>query len=157
MKTTFLFLLLVLSGQRLAAQCDSIALAGIFRLQVSQADKSFGKNQPYVVDRSTVPFNPARSEFQPSGIYTEHLCGESATTWDTFDTGSKLGTVETDTSTYMEYSCFISTPFFSSDGTKCRIYMSTHFSEWGGSGRFFYYEKKHGKWKLKNASLVWVS
>jgi hypothetical protein len=109
MKKTVLILLFVLPLTRLSAQtCDTATFAAILKQQVAMTDKFFDK-QPYVLKKSTVPFNPSASFLQPTD------------TWSRFYAGN------------------------------------THFSEWGGSGRYFFYEKRGRKWKLVDSSLVWIS
>jgi hypothetical protein len=154
MKVPLITILLLFLCHRLVAQSDSATIVQVLNEQLAFADKCFGK-QLYVLNRSTVPWDTTRGEFQPNSEYNRFLCGKYMT-WTDEQIASDRCTVKTDTTTN-DYSCFIATPIFNSDKTKCRVYMGTHYSEWGGSGRFFYYEKKRNKWKLVRLSLVWVS
>jgi hypothetical protein len=157
MKTPLLIalLLLLISFQRITAQSDSVTITRILNKQIASADKHFGK-QPYVLNRSTVPFDTTRHEFLPNSEYTRFLCGKYMT-WTNAQITSATCTVETDATQSKDYSCFISTPIFNSDKTACRVYMSCHYSEWGGGGYFYFYQKKHSKWKRVRTSLLWVS
>jgi len=39
----------------------------------------------------------------------------------------------------------------------CSLYANSHFSEFGGSGFYYYYEKKGQKLKFVMHKLIWVS
>ena len=73
--------------------------------------------------------------------------------WDKINIFSEFGSLKTDTTKDLEYTCFISIPIFNDEITKCRLYMSIHYSEWGGHGTLYFYEKINKKWKLVDSAI----
>ncbi|MFL5764970.1 MAG: hypothetical protein ACJ77K_13585 [Bacteroidia bacterium] len=124
---------------------DTVLVTSIVNLQLRIADQSFKRT--YVLDNSSMPFDTTKSYYNTGGEFTTFVCGKYVS-WNKFRLHSKFSSVETDTTTYKEYSCFISTPVFNAKKTKCRLTMSTHYSEWGGYTGCYYYQKRGRKWKL---------
>lgn len=154
MKTVLIILFLTPLFCFSQTNCDTSGIEQIINKQLQFADKWF--DRPFVLSNSTIPYNNERAEFKTDSIYFNYPCTKEMN-WSQFDLKSKFCSIESDTTTSKEYSLFISAPVFNEDKTKCRFVINTHFSEWGGQGRFCFYEKRGKKWKFVKSTLIWVS
>ncbi|MEN8121453.1 MAG: hypothetical protein ABFS35_13965 [Bacteroidota bacterium] len=135
-------------------KCDTVTVNKIVNLQLKIADKQF--NRPYILLKTTKLFKKERKNFKTNSVYNRSLC-KRYMTWDNLYINSKFGIVKTDTTKDLEYTCFISTPMFNKDKTKCRVMMSVRHGEWGGHGSLYFYEKKGGLWKFVRTGMIWIS
>jgi len=153
LKLILLFFPIVLTSSA-QVNCDSIAIIKIVNAQLKVADKYFERS--YVISSTSIPFDTAIAECKPDSIYALYTCGRFLN-WDHFNLQSEYGRVETSSDSSAEYSLFIATPLFNNEMNLCRLYVSSHFSEFGGSGFYYYYEKKGQKWKFVKHKMIWVS
>jgi len=149
-----LYILIIDYSAYSQTSCDTSTISDIVNLQIKIADKAF--KQKYVILKSSIQWDSLKDYYEKNSTYDLFLCGHIRN-WNFFHINSKFGTVETDTTSVMEYSCFLGTPLFNENKTKCRIVMSIHTGEWGSSGWYYFYEKKGKKWKLVRQSLIWIS
>ena len=134
--------------------CDTLEIKQILKEQMRLFDKQFDRD--FVLMSSSKPYNPKKSIYSSDSIYSKYPC-DSVINWNEFKISSKYGVVQTDTVSYNEYSCFISTPIFNSKMTKCRVVTCISFSEWGGSSGYSFFKKRWGRWKLIRTTLISIS
>ena len=99
-----------------------------------------------------------KSRFERDSVYRKKLCNKVK--WGQEYITSLLAIVYPDPVKHYrepDRSCFISTPIFNKDFTKCKVYVSVSLGEFVASGRFIYFEKRDGKWIRTNSSLVWIT
>ena len=137
----------------LQTKSDTLQITEIVNLQLKLTGSQFERD--FVLSKSSMPYDTTRSYYKPSEEFNTVLCGKYLD-WSGFGLHSKFGSVATDSSDF-EYSCFISTPVFNTGKTKCRLFVSTHYSEWGGNTRYYDYEKRGKRWKLAAVHTLSVS
>ena len=121
-------------------------------MQLKIADKWF--DRPYVVIRTSMPIDLAKSYIKSDTTYIK-LCFGSQINWSDFSIGSKYGKVETETDN-REYSLDISNPVFNEDLTKCKVIVSSHFTEFACYGRLYDFVKRGKKWKVARSNLLFI-
>lgn len=145
------FFLLIMLNSFSQVTCDTNAIITIINNELKRYDIYF--SCPYILDKTSVPYDTSKSYFKTDSIYNTYFCGYQIN-WNEFKIKSKYVTVENDSNKNNECSVFISTPIFNTEMTKCRLITSTHYSEWGGSTFIKYYEKRKKKWKLIKRTLI---
>jgi hypothetical protein len=148
------FILIIDYNAYSQAICDTSIISDIINLQIKIADRA--SKYKFAIKISSTEWDIREMDL-PEGPYNLFLCDRNMN-WNFLLKNLKFGTIKTDTTSSLDYTCIIGTPLFNENKTKCRIVMATFAGEWGSSGRYYFYEKKGKKWKLlRRSSLIWIS